>query len=123
MNGTSPLPLPDVMDFRFGHAGVTSSSLTSLSFIVIEGSVDCLDCLADLFPLNSRFGHSSKLELLEDFNASFNKILITEGHISVSNGRLVISRAQRRVASSCRLLHLTTARELYTRMLAHMCIY
>ena len=61
----------------------------SLSFIAIEGSVDGLDCLANLFPLNSRFRYSDELELLEDFDASFNKILIiTDRLISVTNGRL-----------------------------------
>ena len=46
-NGTNPSPLADFIDFRFGCTGVTSSSLTSLSFAAIEGSVDGLDCLAD----------------------------------------------------------------------------
>ena len=67
----------------------TSSSLiTSLSFVAIEGSIDGLDCLADLFPLNGRFGHSDELELLEDLDVSFNEILITDGRISVTNGCL-----------------------------------
>ena len=47
-----------------------------------------LDCLADLFPLNGCFGHSDELELLEDLDASFNKILITDGRVSVTNGCL-----------------------------------
>ena len=76
------------MDFRFGHSRVTSSLLTSLSFIAIEGSICGLDCLADLFPLNGHFKHSDELELLEDLDASFNEILITDGCISVTNGRL-----------------------------------
>ena len=84
-NGTTPSPLADFVDFHFGRTGVTSSLLTSLSFVTIEGSVDGLDCLADLFPLNSRFGHSDKLELLEDLDASFNKILIIDRHVSVTN--------------------------------------
>ena len=71
-----------------GRTGVTSSSLTSLSFVAIESSVDGLDCLADVFPLNGSFGHSDELELLEDLDASFNEILITDGCISVTNGRL-----------------------------------
>ena len=45
--GTSPSPLADFLDFHFGRMGVTSSSLTSLSFVAIEGSVGGLDCLAD----------------------------------------------------------------------------
>ena len=73
------------MDFCFGCTGVTSSSLTLLSFVAIKGSVDGLDCLTDLFPLNGRFRHSDELELLEDLDASFNKILIIDGHISVTN--------------------------------------
>ena len=48
---------------------------------MIEGSVDGLDCLADLFPLNGRFGHSDELELFEYLDASFNEILITDRHI------------------------------------------
>ena len=80
--------LVDFMDFAFGCTGVTSSSLTSLSFITIEGLVDGLDCFADLFPSNGHFGHSDELELLEDLNASFNEILITDGRISVANGDL-----------------------------------
>ena len=87
-NGTSPLPLADFMDFRFGCTGVTSSSLASLSFVMIEGSVDGLDCLADLFPLNGRFGHNDELELLEDLDASLNEILITDRSVSVTNRRL-----------------------------------
>ena len=74
--------------FAFGRIGVTSLSLTSLSFITIEGLVDGLDCFADLFPSNGRFGHSDELELLEDLDASFNEILITDGHISVTNRHL-----------------------------------
>ena len=65
---------------------------TSLSFIVIEGSVDGLDCLAYLFPLNGHFVHSDELELLEDLDGSFNEmqdeILITDRRVSVTNGRL-----------------------------------
>ena len=72
------------MDFRFGRSGDNSSSLTSLSFFAIEGLVCGLDCLADLFPLNGHFKHSNELELLEDLDASFNEILITEGRISVT---------------------------------------
>ena len=56
----------------------------SLSFVAIEGSVDGLDCLADLFPLNGRFRHSDKLELLEDSDVSFNKSSITDGRVSVT---------------------------------------
>ena len=90
-------------------AHVTSSSLTSLSFVAaIEGSVDSLGCLADLFPLNGRFGHGDKLELLEDLDASFNEILITDRHDSVTNaGAFMISRAQRHIANRHQLLHLT----------------
>ena len=84
-NGTSPLPLADFVDFRFGCSGATSSSLTSLLFIAIEGSVSDLDCLADLYPLNGCFGHSDELELLEDLDASFYEILITDRRISVTN--------------------------------------
>ena len=83
-NGTTPSPLADFVDFHFGRTGVTSSSLTSLSFVAIEGSVCGLDCIADLFPLNGHFKHSDELELLEDLDASFNEILTTEGHISVT---------------------------------------
>ena len=65
---------------------------TSLSFIVIEGSVDGLDCLAYLFPLNGHFVHSDDLELLEDLDASINKIqdkiLITDRCVSVTTGRI-----------------------------------
>ena len=50
--------------------GVTSSSLTSLSFVAIKCSVGGLDCLAGLLPLNGRFRHSDELELLEDLDAS-----------------------------------------------------
>ena len=56
----------------------------SLSFVTNEGSVDGLDCLADLFPLNGHFRHSDKLELFEDLDVSFNKILITDGRVSVT---------------------------------------
>ena len=70
-NGTSPSPLADFVNFLLWRTVVTSLSLTSLSFVTIEGSVDGLDCLADLFPLNGRFGHSDELELLEDLDASF----------------------------------------------------
>ena len=75
----------DFVDFCFGRTGVISSSLTSLSFIMIEGSVDGLDCLPDLFPLNGHFEHSDELELLEDLDASYNEILITDEHVSVKN--------------------------------------
>ena len=54
----------------------------------IEGLVDGLHCLADLFPSNGHFGHSDKLELLEDLDASFNEILIIYRRISVTNGLL-----------------------------------
>ena len=74
--------------FAFGRIGVTSSSLTSLSFITIEGLVDGLDSFADLFPSYGRFRHSDELELLEDLDAFFNEILITDGRISVTNGHL-----------------------------------
>ena len=84
-NGTSSLPLTDFVDFRFGRSGVISSSLTSLSFIAIEGSAGGLDCFANLFPLNCRFGHSDELDLLEDLDASFNEILITDRCVSVTN--------------------------------------
>ena len=76
------------MDFCFGRSGVTFSSLTSLSFVVIKGPVGDLDCLIDLFSLNGHFGHSNELELLDDLDTSFNEILITYGCISVTNGRL-----------------------------------
>ena len=76
--GTSPLPLAD-LDFCFGRTGVTSSSLTLLSFVAIEGSVGGLDCLADFFPLDSCCGHSDEFELLEDLHALFNTMLITNG--------------------------------------------
>ena len=54
--------------------GVTSSSLTSLSFVVIKRLVGGLDCLADLFPLtcDGPFRHSDELELLEGLDVSFN---------------------------------------------------
>ena len=70
--------------------GVTSSSLTSLSFVVIKRLVGGLDCLADLFPLtcDGPFRHSDELELLEGLDVSFNEILITEGRISLTKGRL-----------------------------------
>ena len=70
--------------------GVTSSSLTSLSFVVIKRLVGGLDCLADLFPLtcDGPFKHSDKLELLEGLDVSFNEILITDGRISLTNRRL-----------------------------------
>ena len=55
---------------------------------MFEDSLDGLDCPADLFPLNGRFGHSDELELLEDLDASFNKILITNGRVPVKDGRL-----------------------------------
>ena len=58
------------------------------SFITIEGLVDGLDSFADLFPSYGRFGHSDELELLEDLDAFFNEILITDGRISVTNGHL-----------------------------------
>ena len=95
------------MDFRFRHSGVTSSSLTSLSFVAIEGSVCGLDCLADLFPLNGHFKHSDELELLEDLDASFNEISITERCISVTLKRaLTISRAWKCMGNRCQLVHL-----------------
>ena len=69
---------------------VTSSSLTSLSFIVIKRLVGGLDGLADLFPVtcDGPFRHSDELELLEGLDVSFNKILITDGHVSLTNGCL-----------------------------------
>lgn len=51
-----------------GHTGVTSASLTSLSFIAVEGVFSGLDCLAD-FPLDSCSRHSDKFELLKDLHA------------------------------------------------------
>ena len=70
--------------------GVTSSSLTSLSFVVIKRLVGGLDCFADLFPLtcDGPFRHSDELELLEGSDVSFNEILITDGCVSLTNGRL-----------------------------------
>ena len=72
--------------------GVTSSSLTSLSFVVIKRLVGGLDCLADLFPLtcDSPFRHSDKLELLESLDVSFNEILITDGRVSLTTGCLLL---------------------------------
>ena len=55
---------------------------------MIEGSVDGLDCLADLFPLNGHFRHNDEFELLKDLDASFNEILITVGRVSVINRHL-----------------------------------
>ena len=75
----------DFVNFCFGRTDVISSSLTSLLFVTTKGSVDDLDCLSDLFPLNGHLRHSDELELLEDLDASFNKILITDGSISVTN--------------------------------------
>ena len=72
--------------------GVTSSSLTSLSLVMIKCLylVGGLDCLADLFPLtcDGPFRHSDELELLEGLDVSFNEILITDGHVSLTNGRI-----------------------------------
>ena len=70
--------------------GITSSSLTSLSFVVIKHLVGGLDCLTDLFPLtcDGPFRHSDELELLESLDVYFNEILITDGCISLTNGRL-----------------------------------
>ena len=87
-DGTSPLPLANFLDFRFGHTGITFSSLTSLSFVVIEGPGSGVDCLADLFPFNGHFGHIDGLELLEDLDAPFDVILVTDGWVSVANGCL-----------------------------------
>ena len=47
-----------------------------------DGLDDGLDCLAELFPSNGHFGHSDKLELLEDLDASFNEILMDLIHYS-----------------------------------------
>ena len=64
-----------------------------VSFVAIEDSVGGFDCLANLFPLHSRFEHSNELELLEDSLAPFDAILITGGRILVTNGALIISTA------------------------------
>ena len=80
-----------------------------MSFVVIEDSVGGFDCLANLFPLHSRFEHSNELELLEDSHAPFDAILITGGRVLVTNGALIISMAHRRTPTRCRLVHLTVA--------------
>ena len=89
-NGTSPSPLADFVDFSLWlhMTGVTSSSLTSLSSMAIKCLVGGLGYLADLFPLNGHFRQNDELELLEDLEASFNEILITDGCVSVTNGCL-----------------------------------
>ena len=67
---------------------------------MIKRLVSGLDCLADVFPLtcdgpfrhsdecDGPFRHSDELELLEGLNVSFNEILITDGCVSLTNGRL-----------------------------------
>ena len=72
-NGTSPSPLSDFVDFCFGRTCVAQSKTPQNTYIIviraIEGLVDGLDCLVDLFPSNSHFGHSDKLEFLEDLDS------------------------------------------------------
>ena len=73
--------------------GVTSSSLTSLSFVTIKrGLVGGLDCLPDLFLLtcDGPFRHSNESELLEGLDVSFNEILITDGRVSLTNWCLLL---------------------------------
>ena len=105
-NSTTPSPLADFVGFHFGHTGVTSSSLTSLSFVTIEGSVDALDYLADLFPLNSHFGHSDKLGVTWRLGCFLQQNLNYRRARFSNKQVLTISRVQRCMANRCRLLHL-----------------
>ena len=99
--------------------GVTSSSLTSLSFVVIKRLVGGLDCLADLFPLtcdgpfrhsdkcDGPFRHSDELELLEGLDVSFQRNPNYRQACFINKRALmIISRARGHMANRCQLVHL-----------------